>query len=433
VVFPDASGPSAVVEQSDLFAAEGIYSARTSTSSSSDKAQIRINFSDPASAHQWNERPGTWHWQQASVYLPSSSIDQLGPGEYFTIAGMWPSNGGPFGWFLRVHQNGSLYAFGYTIGGNPVEFNIYGSFPLDQWVELELGLHSQNGPGVKRAFAFLINGSFYGWYHQGNMVDETYDRIAFGILDTNSNENLEVFIDQWHVLTDNNFPGGPDFRSTDILQEQDFRNQSGIQWQIDWNTWEWDLHLHPLYGIYSNISRLQSGRNLDRMPDITSGWAEIEIDWPNGTPPLNPSSFFGPMVAFRKEVNREENLEFVPIGAGNGNVDLVMEAWVNGGPVVYAQWPLPTASIGGTHIPEPGDIIRARWEQINSSDLNMRVSFYDASTATWHNDVINITENITNIGGVDFQDGFHTMSSITIDSIYYSIRRFQVGTLTTYP
>ena len=139
VVFPDASGPSAVVEQSDLFAAEGLYSARTSTSSSSDEAQIRINFSDPASAHQWNERPGTWHWQQASVYLPSSSIDQLGPGEYFTIAGMWPSNGGPFGWFLRVHQNGSLYAFGYTKDGNPIEFNIYGSFPLDQWVELELG------------------------------------------------------------------------------------------------------------------------------------------------------------------------------------------------------------------------------------------------------------------------------------------------------
>src|SRR5690606_9999314 len=119
------------------------------------------------------------------------------------------------------------------------------------------------------------------------------------------------------------------------------------------------------------------------MPILNSGWGEIEIDWPQGTPPLNPNSYFGPMIGFRKDVAMEENLEIIPIGRGNGQVDLVFEAWVNGGGIILAQWPMPAAAIGGgSHIPEPGDIIRARWEE-NGTLLRVRASYYDASSNTW--------------------------------------------------
>ncbi len=172
--------------------------------------------------------------------------------------------------------------------------------------------------------------------------------------------------------------------------------------------------MDPTAGLYSANERLQSGRNLDRMPDLTSGWAEIEMDWPNGTPDTAPSSYFGPMVGFRKEINREENLEVIPIGRGGGAVDLVLEAWVNGGPVGLGQWGMPLASIGGSHIPEPGDIIRARWEQINASQLNVKASFFDASANKWYTNVIDVTINNTNIDGINFTDGYHQASSITI-------------------
>jgi hypothetical protein len=94
---------------------------------------------------------------------------------------------------------------------------------------------------------------------------------------------------------------------------------------------------------------------------------------------------------------------------------------------------MPVASIGGTHIPEPGDIIRARWEQVNATQLNVRASYFDASANTWHTDVINVTINNANVDGINFTDGYHQASSITIDSPDYSIRRFKVGTLVTYP
>ena len=395
--------------------------------------KFELNFSDPAANHAWQERPGAYYWQRTSLYLPSTTINQLGPTDYLTLAGLWPSNSGTAGWWLRVRQGGQLYVYGYDGNGTAREFRVYGTLPQDQWVELELGLHSQNGPGVKRAFAFLVNGNFYGWYHQGRMAGETYDRAAVGILSTNSSAPLMVFVDQWQQVSNGLFPGGPDNRSTSNLQEQDYRNQSGVQWQIDWSTWGNDLRLDPQYGLYSNSDRLQSGRNLDRMPDLTSGWAEIEVDWPKGTPPTQPNGYFGPMVGFRKEINREENLEVIPIGQGNGNVNLALEAWVNGTPDIRAQWPLPLASIGGSHIPEPSDIIRTRWKQVDAANLNIRASYYDASAATWHTDVISMTLNLTNIGGVNFTDGYHAASSITIDSPAYSIRRYRLGAIETYP
>lgn len=422
------------VERSNAYADAGTYSAHLSTSGSNDDAQIRVNFNDPASNHIWGEHPGNWFWQRTRVYVPSTTVAQLGPSEYLTLAGSWPSNSSSFGWFLRVRQNGELYLVGYKWeNGTPVEFQAYGVVPQDQWFDLEIGLHTQNGPGVKRAFAFLIDGDFYGWYHQGRIDSATFNRIAFGLLNTNSNDDLDVFVDQWYAITSDRFPDGPDSRSTANVQDHDFRNASGVQVQYDWSTWEFHPLLSSQYGVYTP-NRIQSGHNHERMPDLTEGWAEIEIDWPNGTPNTSPTSYFGPMVGFRKDIALEENLEVIPIGQGGGNVNLALEAWVNGGPQIKAQWPLPLASIGGgSHIPEPGDIIRARWERVSTSQLNVRASYYDASANQWHVDVTDTTIDIANIAGINFSDGWHTASSITIDSSDYSIRRHKVGTLDTYP
>ncbi len=207
-------------------------------------------------------------------------------------------------------------------------------------------------------------------------------------------------------------------------------------WQIDWTTWANDLRMDPVQGLYSNTTRFQSGRNLDRMPALESGWAEIEIGWPKGTPPRAPGNneSAGPMVGFRKEIAREENLELIPAGTGGGNADLLFQAWDETG-LVIQRWQLPLASISTTgsptRIPEPGDIIRARWEQAGTM-LNVRGSFFDASAQRWYADVIDATVNLNALHGVNFNDGAHLASSITSDTDYYSIRRFRVGTLDTY-
>lgn len=428
------SGSGGVTRSTER-AAEGVASAAASTSAAGSTAYVRTEFTSPAGV--WNERPGRWHWQRASIFLPAASVAALGADQHLTIGGLWSSSGGT-GWYLRVHANGQLHVTGRNSDNAEVTFPVYGTFPTDTWVELELGLHSQNGPGVKRAFSFLIDGTAYGWFHQGRMTNETYDRVAMGVLDTNSNAQLKVYVDRWQAMTTDRLPGGPDNRSTAELQEIDFRNESGVQWQIDWSTWSNQLKLHPQYGLYSADSRLQSGLNIDRLPDVSNGWGEIEIDWPNGTPPAAPGTYFGPMIGMRKEINREENLEVIPVSHGGGDVRLTLEAWVGGGPVLLAEWQMPLAtSIAGTRIPEPGDIIRVRWQETSPGTLNIRASYYDASTATWHTDAINTDQNISAIsnGGttVDFSDGFHTASSITIDSQFYSIRRYKVGTLSTFP
>ncbi len=425
------------VLRSNAHAQGGSYSAQASTNGTGSVAQVRAAVDEPTDAHSWGERPGTWLWQRAYVFAPSTTVAHLGQGEQFAIAGFWPNTGGAFGWWLEVTENGELQVRGYDADGYEQRFRIYGRLPLDRWVQIEIGLHSQNGPGVKRAFAVLVDGDFYGWYHQGHLAGETYDRAAMGILATNSPDPLAVFVDHWYVATTDQWPGGPDNRATSNLQEQDYRTLSGVQWQIDWSTWQDDLRLDATAGLYSANNRLQSGRNLDRMPDLTEGWAEIEIDWPVGTPPALPNPAFAPMIAFRKEINREENLEVVPVSVGNGDVNLVFDAWA-GGPVVLAQWPLPEASIGGTHIPEPGDVIRARWRQASASAIRVQASYYDASQNQWYVDVIDHTFEATSVGNsgsepVNFQDGYHTAASVTIDSPYYSIRRFRLGTSETYP
>ncbi len=364
---------------------------------------------------------------------------RLGSNDALTIAGLWPSaQSNSHGWWLQVHKDGRLYVAGHDANGALHIFDVYGTLPLDQWFDIEIGLHTQNGPGVKRAFAFLVNGDFYGWYHQGHLTNETYDRAAFGILATTTAQPLEIYVDDWRAATAALLPGGPDNRPSTNLQEIDYRLQSGNLWQIDWSTWGKNLRMDAQQGLYSANERLQSGMNLDRVADLTYGWAEIEIGWPQGTPNTTPTSYFGPMVGFRKEIAVEENLEVIPIGYGGGEVRLALEAWVNGGPVIMAEWPLPTASIGGTHIPEPGDIIRARWDAAQPvGSLRVRASYYDASAATWHNNIIDHTFNANAVSNngvtVNFNDGNHKASSITIDSPSYSIRRFKAGTTATAP
>jgi hypothetical protein len=434
LVGADVSGTGQIV-QANL---AGALVAQLSTASSGSRAQIRLAFADPAPGvqHIWGERPGTYRWQRARVFIPSATLAKLGAGEYVNIAGLWPSSPNTYGWFLRIRSNGAIAVvgnYGDDIANTRVEFNVKATVPRDTWFTLEIGLHSQNGPGVKRAFAFLINGNFYGWYRQGKMATETYDRAAIGILATNSPDALTMYVDDWGAQGTTKFPTGPDVRSTANVQEQNFRTSGGVMWQIDWATWSKDLRLDPLKGLYSNTDRMQGGRNVDRMPDLTSGWAEIEIDWPKGTPPTQPTGYFGPMVGFRKEINLEQNFEVIPFASGApGQVDLLLEVWDGTGPVPLGTWPMPTASIGGTEIPEPGDIIRVRWEQVTPTNLAIRASYFDASTGLWHPNILGNTYNASNVGGVNFNDTFHKAPVITTDSPYYSIRRFKVGTLATY-
>lgn len=434
-VTADASG-GGTVTRSSAQAKAGSYSALLQTSGSGQVASVRRNFSIPIGLYQ--ERPGTWNWQRASVYIPSATVNALSGSEYFTLASWWVSgNTSQYGWALRVKQDGALWVHGADSGGTQREFSAYGTVPLDQWFELEIGLHSQNGKGVKRAFAFLINGNFYGWYRQGNTNGETYDRGAIGILNTNSPDDLNVYVDEWRTSTTLSFPDGPDNRSTAAVQEQNFRNLSGVQVQYDWSTWQYQPTLHAQYGLYSPTTRLQTGRNIDRMPSLTNGWGEIEIDWPNGTPPPCTNNYCSAMIGFHKEVNREENLEVIPYANGSGVYYLYLEAWLGGNASVITSWRIPDATAApGKNMPEPGDIIRARWEQVNSTQINVRASYYDASQSLWHNDIINRTFNATfaiSGGSINYLDGYHTASSITIDSNYFSIRRYKVGTLASYP
>ena len=141
------------------------------------------------------------------------------------------------------------------------------------------------------------------------------------------------------------------------------------------------------------------------------------------------------MIGFRKEVNREENLEVIPLTDASGTFFLTFEAWAGTvGPIVQAQWRMPDSQlVVGRNLPEPGDIIRARWEAVSATQLRVRASYYDASAGTWFSDVIDHTFTATNIRNVNYMDGYHEAASITIDSPYYSIRRFRVGTLATYP
>ena len=198
------------------------------------------------------------------MYLPSATVTALGPTNALTLGGYWPSAQPAHGWYVRVRAGGQLSVVGARDTGAAVEFPIFATVPVDRWFTLELGLHSQQGPGVKRAFAVFIDGVAHGWFRQGRMTDETYDRVALGIVGTTAAAPLEVFVDDWGTAGATAFPTGPDARSSAPLASKDFRTGSGADWQIDWSTWANDLRLHSTVGLYSNVDRLQSGINLDR-------------------------------------------------------------------------------------------------------------------------------------------------------------------------
>lgn len=440
-VQPSLTGSGSVIRTSDLFV-EGMAAARLDLPSGPGSAALQVNFRDAALDHTWGERPGTWDWFRVYVYVPSSTINGLGPDGYLTLGGIYAS-AGETGWYLRLRQGGAVYVVGHRDWDNkPFEFQVFANFPQDRWVQLELGLHSQSGPGVKRAFAFLIDGDFYGWYDQGRMKEEVYDIAAVGILSASSAQPLKVFVDDWFRTTQDASPSGSDNRSSSPLQEQDFRIQDGRQWQIDWGTWENNLILAPYLGLFSQTSRFQAGRNLDRMLPLASGWAEIESDWPKGTPPSNDllTNSFGGLIAFRKEINREENLE-VGYTISDGVAQIYYSAWT-GEQVLFGLWRLPPSAAlsDGRNLPEPGDILRVRWEQVGEKELHVRASFFDTSAGKWSLDVIDDTRDLTSLPDTDpagdkinYMDGFHLASAITADTPYYSIRRFRVGTLETYP
>lgn len=440
-VLPGLSGSGSVIRTSDLFV-EGMAAARLDLPSGPGSAALQINFRDAALDHTWDERPGTWNWFRVYVYVPSSTISGLGGDDYLTLGGIF-SSGEETGWYLRLHQGGAVYVVGHRDWDNkPIEFQVFANFPQDRWVQLELGLHSQSGPGVKRAFAFLIDGDFYGWYNQGRMKDEVYDTASVGILSASSAQPLTVYVDDWFRTTQDAFPSGSDNRSASPLQEQDFRIQDGRQWQIDWGTWENHLLLAPYLGLYSPDSRFQVGRNLERMPPLASGWAEIESDWPQGIPPSNNmlTYSFGGLIAFHKEINREENLE-VGYALSDGVAQVYYSAWT-GEPLLFGLWRLPPSAAlsDSRNLPEPGDILRVRWEQVGEKELHVSASFFDASAEKWYPDIIDDTRDLTSLpdadppgGTINYMDDFHLASAITVDTPYYSIHYYRVSTLETYP
>lgn len=419
------------VTRSSTEVRSGSYSARMA-STGSPAYVYDASFSSVAGT--WEEYPGRYNWQRAFVYVPSTTVANLGATEYIDIAGYWPTGAANEGWWLRIRQNGTIYLTGYDANGNSKQQTLYDTFPTDEWVEVQIGLHTQNGPGVKRAVAFLINGQGYGWFIQGRN-NTTWNRSAFGIVRTNSSDSNIVYVDDWCEATTVLLPVGTDNRPSGPFYRKDFTDQSGANWAIDWSTWG-DLVLDGTAGLYSAGNRLQSGFNQDRLPDLSEGWWEIELDWPNGTPPLQPDSavsYGEPMAGMRKDKNTETNLEVYVWGNGGGDVLLQLEAWV-GSPIQLATWQLPLGTANPTsRIPEPGDIIRCRWIDSSATNIRVWVSYYDASTDTWYDDIIDHDFNATNISGVNYKDGRHTASSITIDSPAYSIRQFTSGDYDSYP
>lgn len=430
IVETDVSGAGASVSNSSAQKHTGSLSAVVFTTNSNSKAQVRDVIPGAWSSVP-AEAPGSFIWQRAYVYVPSATANALTDSEYIDLAALYCS-ADTSGFYLRLKASGALYASAPGSSGQ-AEFNLYGTFPLDQWVEVELGLWSRDSGDLDRAGAFLINGKFYGWFTNAQS-GTNYDRAAMGIVSTNSADDLTVYIDDWYIYSTSSNPTGSDNRPTSAVYTKYFTDGSGENVGYHYTTWENGYTLHTTYGL-TPLGRIQAGIETSKMPDLSDGWTQIVIDWANGQmPPWPPDligSYFGPMVAFRKSVELEENLEVVPVyRSGTGSVDLVYESWTLG-PIEYASWQLPPDA-NGHRLPGRGDIIRVRWQEVNTTQIRVRVDYYDASANTWHLDVIDHTEALNNVNGVNFLADTHRAVTNTIDSNDYTIRSQTVGTLETF-
>jgi hypothetical protein len=435
IIETDVSGVGATVSSSSAQKHGGNLSAATFTTNSNSKAQVRDVISSPWSGVPAGD-PGEYIWQHAYVYVPSTSANKLTGSEYLDLAGFYDSSTGR-GWYLRLKAGGKLYASGSYFGVQ-YEFNMYKTLPTDQWVELEIGLWSQNIEAGGRSFIVFINGDPYGWYRLGEK-NTTYDRVAMGILGTNSSADLQVYIDDWDIFSKNTHPIGTDNRLTADHTKIDFTSQSGLNIDSQYSTWKdagtaWQDPVHGLGGF-----RSQFGPNTDlqRANLDNGGWAEIVLDWTNGIEQAYPpndtwgSYYFAAMVAFKKYFPDEENLEIVFLYnyGGSGTTELAYESWATG-PLVYSRWQIPVASVGtNKRIPEPGDKIRVRWEKVSATDLNVKVDYYDASASRWYLSVINDTRAMNNSGGVNWLDGKHNSVSVTTETSKYSVRSIEYSTL----
>ena len=432
----DTSGAGSTVARSNEQAYNGTYSAKCFTTNSGAKAQVRDVISSPWSGVP-SADPGEFIWQRAYIYIPSATANALTGSEYLDFAGFYVS-GDSSGWYLRLKASAAIYAVGPGSGGQ-VEFNLYKAFPLDQWVELEIGLWSQNIEAGMRSFIALVNGNCYGWYRLG-VGSTDYDRVAMGVLATNSADDLAVYIDYWYDKTTDADPTGTDNRLTSNPTTIDFRSQSGKDIDFQYQTWEeagasWQDATRGIGGF-----RSQAGPNSDKQrTNLESGWAEIVLDWVGGVEPAWPPDetwgtyFFASMVAFKKYFPDEENLEIVILYnyAGSGTAELAYESWVTAG-TVFDTWELPEATAeAGAHFPEPGDRIRVRWEETSATNLKVEADYYDASTATWYLTILSDERDMTNQAGVNWLDHKHNSVSITTETTKYSVRSIQYGTLAT--
>jgi hypothetical protein len=432
-VTSDTSGSGSVVERSNEQSYYGTYCAKCSTTNSGAKAQIRHSTWVSNWANVPVSNPGEHVWWKGYIYIPSATANAITGSEYIDLAGYYVSSTGA-GFYLRLTEGAKLEMRGPGDSGQGGS-KLWASMPLDQWVEIEIGLWSQDTGDLNRAFAVVINGDYFGWFTRG-VGTQNYDRLAVGIIGTNSNDDLVVYVDEMNTTTTNVNPEGSDNRPTGNSALLDYRNQSGENVGYHYTTWESNSpDMNATYGL-SATSRIQSGINHERMPSLANGWSMLVINWDNGStpswPPTGNGNFFAPMIGFHKSIELEENLEIVPIyRPGDGTVDLVYESWTIS-PVEYAEWQLPLDG-SGHRIPGQGDKIYVTWEEVSATNIHVVVDYYDASADTWYSSVIDDNRNLSNVSGVNFLDGDHLAVTNTIDSGQYSIISQEIGTLGTAP
>lgn len=441
IVETDTSGTGSTVARDNGQAYAGTYSAKCFTTNSGAKAQVRDVISSTWAGVPSSD-PGEYVWQHAYIYVPTATANALTGSEYLDLAGFYV-NSSSSGWYLRLKASAGLYAEGPS-GGTQHEFNLYGTLPLDQWVELEICLWSQNIEAGGRSFLILVNGTPYGWFRLG-ATSTNYDRVAMGILNTNSTDDLTVYVDNWQIFDNDTTPNGTDNRKTELHTTFNFTSQAGAHLDSQYATWKdaGASYLDATHGLGGFRSQYGVNTDLQRDNLDDGGWAEIVLDWTGGVEPSYPPSeiwgtyYFAAMVAFKKYFPDEENLEIVFLYDYNssGTTEMVYESWgATGSLLYYSGWQIPVASVGsGKRIPEPGDKILVRWEKTSATQLNVKVSYYDASASTWYQNVINDTRTMTSSNGVNWLDGKHDSVSVTTETTKYSVRSIEYGTTASYP